>query len=466
MSNQASVDLGEYKFGFAYPDESVFKTKKGLDEKVVAAISHHKNEPEWMLDFRLRSLAEFRKKEMPNWGADLSALEFDDMYYYAKPSDKKFESWEEVPDSIKETYERIGIPEAERKFLAGVGAQYDSEVVYHNLKEELSKQGVVFSDPESAVREHSDIVQKYFGTVIPYSDNKFAALNSAVWSGGSFVYVPPGVHVDVPLQAYFRINSENFGQFERTLIVVDEGSFVHYIEGCTAPVYTTDSLHSAVVEIVALPGARVRYTTIQNWSSDVYNLVTKRALAHKGATVEWVDGNIGSKRTMKYPSVWLMGEGAHGEVLSIAFAGDGQEQDTGAKMVHAAPNTSSVVTSKSISKDGGVASYRGQVKVDPGLHNVRSKVVCDALILDPESTSNTYPYMDINSQDVSIEHEAHVSRISEEQLFYLMSRGLSEEEASMMIVNGFLDPLVKQLPMEYAVELNRLIELEMEGSVG
>jgi len=466
MGNQTSVDLGDYKFGFAYPDESVFKTKKGLDEEVVAAISHHKNEPEWMLEFRLRSLAEFRKKDMPNWGADLSALRFDDMYYYASSSEKKFESWDDVPESIKETYERIGIPEAERKFLAGVGAQYDSEVVYHNLREGLAKQGVLFSDPESAVREHPDIVRKYFGTVIPYSDNKFAALNSAVWSGGSFVYVPPGVHVDVPLQAYFRINSENFGQFERTLIIADEGSFVHYIEGCTAPIYTTDSLHSAVVEIVALPGARVRYTTIQNWSSDVYNLVTKRAIANEKATVEWVDGNIGSKRTMKYPSVWLMGEGAHGEVLSIAFSGKGQEQDTGAKMVHAAPNTSSVITSKSISKDGGVASYRGQVKVDPGLHNVRSKVVCDALILDPESTSNTYPYMDINSQDVSIEHEAHVSRISAEQLFYLMSRGLGEEEASMMIVNGFLDPLVKQLPMEYAVELNRLIELEMEGSVG
>lgn len=465
-SNTPPVDVGDYKFGFSYPDQSVFKTKKGLDEEVVRAISHHKSEPDWMLQFRLRSLEEFRKKAMPNWGADLSSLDFDDMYYYAKPSEGKFESWEEVPESIKETYERLGIPEAERKFLAGVGAQYDSEVVYHNLREELSKQGVIFSDPESAVREHPEIVKKYFGTIIPYTDNKFAALNSAVWSGGSFVYIPPGVKVDVPLQAYFRINSQNFGQFERTLIIADEGSFVHYIEGCTAPIYTTDSLHSAVVEIIALPGSRVRYTTIQNWSSDVYNLVTKRAVAHEGATVEWVDGNIGSKRTMKYPAVWLMGEGAHGEVLSIAFSGEGQEQDTGAKMVHAASNTSSVITSKSISKDGGVASYRGHVKVDPGLHNVRSHVVCDALILDPDSTSNTYPYMDINSNNVSIEHEAHVSRISEEQLFYLMSRGMSEEEASMMIVNGFLDPLIKQLPMEYAVELNRLIDLEMEGSVG
>ena len=467
MSGQTpDVDVGDYKFGFSYPDQSVYKTKKGLDEEVVRAISHHKDEPDWMLQYRLRSLEEFGKKSMPNWGADLSSLDFDDMYYYAKPSEGKFESWDDVPESIKETYERLGVPEAERKFLAGVGAQYDSEVVYHNLREELSKQGVIFSDPESAVREHPEIVKKYFGTIIPYTDNKFSALNSAVWSGGSFVYIPPGVKVDVPLQAYFRINSQNFGQFERTLIIADEGSFVHYIEGCTAPIYTTDSLHSAVVEIIALPGSRVRYTTIQNWSSDVYNLVTKRAVAHEGATVEWVDGNIGSKRTMKYPGVWLMGEGAHGEVLSIAFAGKGQEQDTGAKMVHAAPNTSSVITSKSISKDGGVASYRGHVKVDPGLHNVRSHVVCDALILDPDSTSNTYPYMDINSNDVSIEHEAHVSRISEEQLFYLMSRGMSEEEASMMIVNGFLDPLVKQLPMEYAVELNRLIELEMEGSVG
>ena len=471
MSSQAqetnqNVELGDYQFGFAYPDESVFKTAKGISPEVVNAISDHKGEPDWMRQFRLRSLEEFQKKSMPNWGADLSDLRFEDMVYYSTSSEATYKSWEDVPESIKETYERIGIPEAERKFLAGVGAQYDSEVVYHNLQQQLADKGVIFTDPETAVTEHPEIVKKYFGTIIPYSDNKFAALNSAFWSGGSFVYVPPGVEVDIPLQAYFRINSENFGQFERTLIIADEGSFVHYIEGCTAPIYTTDSLHSAVVEIIALPGSRVRYTTIQNWSSDVYNLVTKRAVAHERATVEWVDGNIGSKRTMKYPAVWLMGEGAHGEVLSIAFAGKGQEQDTGGKMVHAAPNTSSVITSKSISKDGGTASYRGQVKVDPGLHNVRSHVVCDALILDPDSTSNTYPYMDINSEDVSIEHEARVSQISEEQLFYLMSRGLSEEEASMMIVNGFLDPLVKQLPMEYAVELNRLIELEMEGSVG
>jgi Fe-S cluster assembly protein SufB len=465
-TEQKKVDMGDYQFGFSYPDESVFKTKRGLNPEVIASISEHKNEPEWMREFRLRSLEEFYKKPMPNWGADLSDIDFENIFYYAKPSDDKYTSWNDVPESIKSTYDRIGIPEAEQKFLAGVGAQYDSEVVYHNLQEELSNQGVIFTDPETAVMEHPEIVRKYFGTVIPYSDNKFAALNSAAWSGGSFVYVPKGVKVDIPLQAYFRINSENFGQFERTLIIAEEDSFVHYIEGCTAPIYTTDSLHSAVVEIIAMPGARVRYTTIQNWSSDVYNLVTKRAIAHERATVEWVDGNIGSKRTMKYPSVYLMGEGAHGEVLSIAFSGKGQEQDTGAKMVHAAPNTSSVITAKSISKDGGTSSYRGQVKVDPGLHNVRSHVVCDALILDADSISNTYPYMDINSDDVSIEHEARVSKISEEQLFYLMSRGLSEAEASTMIVNGFLDPLVKQLPMEYAVELNRLIELEMEGSVG
>lgn len=463
---QQVIDVEEYKFGFNYPDESVFKTRKGLDEEVVRAISRHKQEPDWMLNFRLRSLKAFQKMHMPNWGADLSTLDFDDMYYYAKPLKDQKRSWEDVPDSIKETFERLGIPEAERKFLGGVGAQYDSEVVYHNLKQDLATKGVIFADPETGVREFPEIIQEYFGTVVPYTDNKFAALNSAVWSGGSFIYVPPGVHVDIPLQAYFRINLENFGQFERTLIVADEGSFVHYIEGCTAPVYTTDSLHSAVVEIVAKPGARVRYTTIQNWSGDVYNLVTKRALAHEHATVEWIDGNIGSKRTMKYPSINLVGQGAHGEVLSIAFAGKGQEQDTGGKIIHAADNTSSVITSKSISKDRGVASYRGLLKVTENLKNVRSRVVCDALIIDPDSHSNTFPYMEIESDDVSIEHEARVSQISEDQLFYLMSRGFTEEEASMMIINGFLDPLIKQLPMEYAVELNRLIELEMEGSVG
>lgn len=466
MSTPQAVDIGDYKFGFAFPDQSVFKTRKGLDEDVINAISQHKNEPDWMRKFRLRSYKAFMKKKMPNWGADISDIDFDNIYYYAKPVEQQQRSWDDVPESIKETFDRIGIPEAERKFLAGVGAQYDSEVVYHNLQKELEEKGVIFSDPETAVREHPDIVRKYFGTVIPFSDNKFAALNSAVWSGGSFVYVPKGVKVDIPLQAYFRINSENFGQFERTLIIAEEDSFVHYIEGCTAPVYTTDSLHSAVVEIIALPGARVRYSTIQNWSGDVYNLVTKRAVAYENATVEWVDGNIGSKRTMKYPSIYLMGEGAHGEVLSIAFAGKGQEQDTGGKAVHAANNTSSVITSKSISKDGGTSSYRGLIKVSEGLKNIRSRVVCDALILDPDSHSNTFPYMEIESDDVSMEHEARVSRISEEQLFYLMSRGLDEDEASKMIVNGFIDPLVKQLPMEYAVELNRLIELEMEGSVG
>ncbi len=466
MSDQQTVDIGDYKFGFAFPDKSVFKTERGLTPEVVAAISRHKNEPDWMLEFRLRSYEEYRKKEMPNWGADLSALDFENIVYYSTSTDAQKKTWEDLPADIKETYDRIGIPEAEQKFLAGVGAQYDSEMVYHSIQKELSDKGVLFSDPETAVLEHPEIVKKYFGTIIPYTDNKFAALNSAVWSGGSFVYVPPGVKVEVPLQAYFRINSENFGQFERTLIIADEGSFVHYIEGCTAPVYTTDSLHSAVVEIIALKGARVRYSTIQNWSGDVYNLVTKRAVAHENATVEWVDGNLGSKRTMKYPSVYLMGEGAHGEVLSIAFAGTGQEQDTGGKIVHAASRTSSVITSKSISKDGGTASYRGQIKVDPGLNDVKSHVVCDALLIDEHSKSNTYPYMDILSNDVSIEHEARVSKISEDQLFYLMSRGMTETEASMMIVNGFLDPLVKQLPMEYAVELNRLIELEMEGSVG
>jgi len=467
MSTQTpSIEIEDYKHGFSDPDRSVFKTRKGLDEDVVRAISDLKGEPEWMKTFRLRALKTFYKKSMPNWGADLSNVNFDDIYYYAKPEGEQQRNWDDVPDDINKTFDRIGVPEAERKFLAGVGAQYDSEVVYHNIRADLEQQGVIFCDPETAVREHPDLVREYFGTVIPFGDNKLAALNSAVWSGGSFVYVPKGVEVDIPLQAYFRINLESFGQFERTLIIADEGSFVHYIEGCTAPVYATDSLHSAVVEIIAKPGARVRYSTIQNWSGDIYNLVTKRAIAYEDATVEWVDGNIGSKRTMKYPSIYLMGEGAHGEVLSIAFSGKGQEQDTGGKVVHLADNTTSVITSKSISKGGGIASYRGLVKVEKGVRNVKSRVVCDALILDDQSQSNTYPYMEIDSDDVSVEHEARVSQISEDQLFYLMSRGMSEEEASAMIVNGFLDPLVKQLPMEYAVELNRLIELEMEGSVG
>jgi Fe-S cluster assembly protein SufB len=403
---------------------------------------------------------------MPNWGAELKTIDFDDITYYAKPTDKAEKRWEDLPPEILETYNKLGLPEAEQKFLAGVGAQYDSEMVYHSIREDLEKKGVIFTSPEEAVQKYPDLVKKYFGTIIPYNDNKFAALNSAVWSGGSFVYVPKGVKVDIPIQAYFRINSESFGQFERTLIIADEDSFVHYVEGCTAPIYSSDSLHSAVVEIIALPGARVRYSTIQNWSNDVYNLVTKRAKAYERATMEWVDGNLGSKRTMKYPAIMLAGKQAHGEVLSIAFASKGQEQDTGAKIIHLASDTSSVVTSKSISRRGGVSSYRGLVKVKPGLKDVKTHVVCDALILDPQSVSNTFPYMEIESTDVSVEHEARVSRISEEQLFYLMSRGMSEAEAATMIVNGFLDPLVKQLPMEYAMELNRLIELEMEGSVG
>ncbi len=469
MSN-VNLDLGvkseSYKYGFHDPDTSVFKTRKGLSPHVVKQISEHKDEPEWMLKFRLRALELFRKKPMPNWGADLSGINFENLYYYVKPVEAQQRSWDDVPDDIKNTFERLGIPEAERKYLSGVGAQYDSEVVYHNIKEELSKKGVIFVDPETAVRDYPDLVKEYFGTVIPPADNKFAALNSAVWSGGSFVYIPPGVKVDVPLQAYFRINTKNMGQFERTLIIADEGSFVHYVEGCTAPTYSSDSLHSAVVEIIAKKGARVRYSTIQNWSGNVYNLVTKRAVAHEDAVVEWVDGNIGSKVTMKYPSIYLVGRGAHGEILSLSFAGKGQYQDTGGKAVHAADDTTSVITAKSISKEGGRAGYRGLLKVYEGLKNIKSTVVCDALILDDRSRSDTYPYVEINSQDVSIEHEARVSKISHEQLYYLMSRGLNEQEASMLIVNGFIEPLVKQLPMEYAVELNRLIELEMEGSIG
>lgn len=466
MTRTNTVDLGDYKYGFSYPDESVFRTKKGLNPMVVTEISRMKNEPDWMLQFRLRSLKAFEGKPMPTFGADLSGINFEDFTYYAKPVNEQKSSWDDVPDDIKATFDRIGIPEAERKFLAGVGAQYDSEVVYHNIRADLEKKGVIFCDPETAVQKHPDLVKKYFGTVIPYMDNKFAALNSAVWSGGSFVYVPKGVKVDIPLQAYFRINLKNFGQFERTLIIADEGSFVHYIEGCTAPVFSTDSLHSAVVEIIALKGARVRYSTVQNWSNNMYNLVTKRAIAHEDATVEWVDGNIGSKKTMKYPCVYLVGRHAHGEVLSIAFAGKGQEQDTGGKIIHAADDTTSVITAKSISKDGGVSTYRGLLKVNEGVKNIRARVVCDALILDDKSHSNTVPTMEIESEEVSIEHEARVSKISEEQIFYLQSRGFTEDEASKMIVNGFLDPLVKQLPVEYAVELNRLIELEMDGSVG
>ena len=464
---QAPVSgLSDYQFGFSDPEISVFKPEKGLNEKIIRTISAHKNEPEWMLEYRLRALRTFRRKPMPNWGAEIGDFDFDDLYYYIKPIDEGVANWEDLPEDILNTYDKLGLPEAERKFLAGMGAQYDSEVVYHSIKAGLEEQGVIFLPPEEAVAKHPDLVRRYFGKVVPYNDNKFSALNSAAWSGGTFLYIPPNVKVEIPLQSYFRINSENLGQFERTLIIADKNSFVHYIEGCTAPIYTTDLLHSAVVEIIAEEGARVRYTTIQNWSGNVYNLVTQRALVKKNAAVEWVDGNIGSKRTMKYPAVYLTGEGAHGEILSIAFGGRGQEQDTGGKAVHKASNTSSVITSKSISKDGGIASYRGLVKVAEGLKNVKSHVICDALLLDETSITRTFPYMEIESEDVSMEHEALVSRISEDQLFYLMARGLSEEEASMMIVNGFLEPLVKQLPMEYAVELNRLIELEMEGSVG
>ncbi len=419
-----------------------------------------------MRKFRLKSLDYFRGRPLPQWGGNLNQIDFENIYYYIKPTEKQAKSWEDLPPDIKQTWDRLGIPEAERKFLAGVGAQYESEVVYHKLKEELENQGVLFLDMDSALRDHEDMVREYFGTIIPQNDNKFAALNSAVWSGGSFIYVPPGVKVDMPLQAYFRINAENMGQFERTLIIVDEGAYVHYVEGCTAPIYTTDSLHSAVVEIIVKPGARCRYTTIQNWSQNVYNLVTKRAVAHENATMEWVDGNLGSKLTMKYPAIWLMGEGAHGEVLSIAFAGDGQHQDAGGKAVHVAPHTSSTITSKSISKDGGRSSYRGLLEVAKGAVGSRSKVVCDALILDDESRTDTYPYIRIDENDVDVGHEATVSKIGEEQLFYLMSRGLTEAEAAAMIVSGFVEPITKELPLEYAVEMNRLIQLQMEGSVG
>jgi Fe-S cluster assembly protein SufB len=458
--------LGDYKYGFSDPDVSVYNTGKGLNEGVVRQISSQKGEPQWMLDYRLKALAHFVKRPMPNWGADISGLKLDDIYYYVRPMDAAGKNWEDVPDSIKKTFDRLGIPEAERKFLAGVGAQYESEMVYHSIQEHLEKQGVIFLSIEEGLRQHPDLFREYFGTVIPIEDNKFAALNSAVWSGGSFVYVPKGVKVDLPLQAYFRLNIANIGQFERSLIIADEGSQVHYVEGCTAPQYTTDSFHSGVIEIVVKKGARVRYSTIQNWSTNVYNLVTQRALVHEGATMEWVDANLGSKVTMKYPSCYLVGDGAHGEILSMAFAGPGQTQDAGGKMIHFAPNTSSKITSKSISKGGGRASYRGLLKVHKGATNVRSNVVCDALLLDPKSRSDTYPYIEIDEEDVTIGHEASVSKVGEEQLFYLMSRGLTEEEATTMVVSGFIEPLVKELPMEYAVEMNRLIQLQMEGSVG
>jgi Fe-S cluster assembly protein SufB len=466
MVAKPQVDIGEYQYGFRDEEDYVFKSGRGLTRGTVEEISAMKDEPDWMRDFRLKALEHFQKRPMPNWGADLTGIDFDDIFYYIRPAEKQGKTWEEVPEYIKNTFEKLGIPEAERKFLAGVGAQYESEVIYHSLREDLEKQGVIFLDMDSGVREHPELVKKYFGTIIPYNDNKFAALNSAVWSGGSFIYVPPGVRIDVPLQAYFRINAENMGQFERTLIIVDKDAYVHYVEGCTAPTYTTNSLHSAVVEIVVLEGGRCRYTTIQNWSKNVYNLVTKRAAAYKNATMEWVDGNLGSKVTMKYPAVWLMEEGARGEILSVAFASDGQHQDAGGKVVHVAPRTSSQIISKSISKGTGRSSYRGLVKVYKGAEEVRSNVVCDALLLDETSKTDTYPYIEVEEERASIGHEATVSKVAEEQIFYLMSRGLTEDEAMSMIVNGFIEPIAKELPLEYAVELNRLIQLEMEGSVG
>lgn len=466
IKDTQQLALGEInKYDFRNEEKYIFKSRKGLDAAIVNQISDMKNEPDWMRQFRLKSLEIFNAKPMPHWGGNI-ALDFQDIYYYIKPSDRQGRSWDDVPDEIKRTFDKLGIPEAEKKFLAGVKAQYESEVVYGSLREELSSQGVIFTDTDSAVREYPDLVREYFATIIPPADNKFAALNSAVWSGGSFIYVPKGVKIEFPLQAYFRINAENMGQFERTLIVVDEGAQVHYVEGCTAPMYSTESLHSAVVEIVVKKHARCRYTTIQNWANNIYNLVTKRAAAFENATMEWIDGNLGSRLTMKYPAVYMLEPGARGEILSIAFASAGQHQDAGAKVVHAAPHTSSRIVSKSISKNGGRASYRGLVKVEDGARKAKSSVVCDALILDDHSRSDTYPYIEVDEQDVTIGHEASVSRIGEEQLFYLMSRGLNEAEASTMIVNGFIEPLVKELPMEYAVEMNRLIELQMEGSVG
>ncbi|MDR7579470.1 MAG: Fe-S cluster assembly protein SufB [Armatimonadota bacterium] len=465
-ANPLGIDLDQYQWGFRMPENYVFKSRKGLSREVVEEISYLKGEPDWMRAFRLHSLEVFLKKPLPTWGPDLSVIDFEDIYYYIKPTDRQARSWDELPQEIRDTYERLGIPEAERKFLAGVGAQYESEVVYHSLKEEWEKLGVIFVDTDTAVKQYPDLVREYFGTVVPPEDNKFAALNSAVWSGGSFIYVPEGVKVEIPLQAYFRINAENVGQFERTLIIVVPGAYVHYVEGYTAPIYTTDSLHSAVVEIIVKEGARCRYTTIQNWSKNVYNLVTKRAVAYRDATMEWVDGNLGSKITMKYPSVYLVEPGAKAEILSVAFAGAGQHQDPGGKVIHAAPYTQSSIVSKSISKDGGRAGYRGLVKVYKGARGSKCAVRCDALILDDRSRSDTYPTMEIDEEDVQITHEATVSKVSDEQLFYLMSRGIQEDEAMNMIVRGFIEPIAKELPLEYAVELNRLIALEMEGSVG
>ncbi|WP_407272556.1 Fe-S cluster assembly protein SufB [Radiobacillus sp. PE A8.2] len=459
-------EVGEYKYGFHDKDVSIFRTEKGLTRKVVEEISRMKDEPQWMLDYRLKALEQFYKKPMPQWGGDLAELDFDEITYYVKPSERSERSWDEVPEEIKNTFDKLGIPEAEQKYLAGVSAQYESEVVYHSLKEDLSDMGIVFKDTDTALKENEDLFKEYFGKVIPSSDNKFSALNSAVWSGGSFIYVPKGVKCETPLQAYFRINSENMGQFERTLIIVDEGASVHYVEGCTAPVYTTNSLHSAVVEIFVKKDGYCRYTTIQNWANNVFNLVTKRATCDANATMEWIDGNIGSKLTMKYPSVILRGEGARGMTLSIALAGKGQHQDAGAKMYHLAPNTSSTIVSKSISKHGGKVTYRGIVHFGRKADGARSNIECDTLIMDNKSTSDTIPYNEIHNDNISLEHEAKVSKVSEEQLFYLMSRGISEQEATEMIVMGFIEPFTKELPMEYAVEMNRLISFEMEGSIG
>lgn len=458
-------DYSRYDFKYS-TDHYSYIGKPGLNREVVEEISHLKDEPKWMRDFRLEAFEVFQQKPLPMWGADLSQINFDEIVYYARPTDKVARSWDDVPREVKETYERLGIPEAERKFLAGVGAQYDSDIVYHSLRKDLEKKGVIFLGMDDGLREQPKLVREYFGTVIPKEDNKFAALNSAVWSGGSFIYVPPGVQVDIPLQAYFRINAASMGQFERTLIIADEGSKVHYIEGCTAPVYSRESLHSAVVELIAKPGAHLRYTTLQNWSNDVYNLVTKRAIAYEDATVEWVDANIGSRVTMKYPSVYMLGKGARADILSVAFAGEGQHQDTGGKVIHAAPYTTSTITSKSVSKDGGRAGYRGQLKVAKGARHSKSTVLCDALLLDERSRSDTYPYVEIDEDEVTVGHEATVGKVGEEQIFYLQSRGLSEAEAVAMIVLGFMEPFTKTLPMEYALEFNRLIQLEMEGSVG
>ncbi len=454
------------QYGFHEQESYVFKARKGLTPDVVREMSRMKGEPEWMTEYRLKALDIFNRKPMPNWGADLGEIHFDDIYYYIKPSEESSKSWEDVPPEVKRTFDKLGIPEAEQKFLAGVGAQYESEMVYHSVRKDLEEKGVIFLSTDDGLRQYPELFKQYFGTIIPATDNKFAALNSAVWSGGSFIYVPPGVHVEMPLQAYFRINAESMGQFERTLIIVDEGAYVHYVEGCTAPIYSNDSLHSAVVEIIVKKNARCRYTTIQNWSTNVYNLVTKRAAAYEGATMEWIDGNLGSKVTMKYPAVYLLEPRAHGEILSIAFAGKGQHLDAGGKVVHGAPRTTSKIVSKSISKDGGRASYRGLLKVYKGAAGSKSNVVCDALLIDDQSRSDTYPYIEVDEDDVTIGHEASVSKVGEEQLFYLMSRGIPEEQAEGLVVAGFIEPLVKELPMEYAVELNRLVQLQMEGSIG